>query len=198
MAGNIKIDKELVDSILVNNNQKAYAVLLNKYKNSVYYTILKMVNNADDAEDLTMKTFTKAFQNLNSYDDNYAFTTWLFRIATNTTIDFIRKKRLQTSSLDDNVFDDEEGGVTHAERVVAHSLDPEEKYVKQQRSKIIREVIDTMDDKYKILIQAYFFDELKYEEISERYDLPLGTVKVRLKRAKEFLYKLLEDKQHKY
>ena len=93
MAGNIKIDKELVDSILVNNNQKAYAVLLNKYKNSVYYTILKMVNNADDAEDLTMKTFTKAFQNLNSYDDNYAFTTWLFRIATNTTIDFIRKKR---------------------------------------------------------------------------------------------------------
>lgn len=197
MAGNIKIDKELVDSILVNNNQKAYAVLLNKYKNVVYFTINRMVNNNDDAEDLTMKTFTKAFQNLNSYDDNYAFTTWLFRIATNTTIDFIRKKRLQTSSLDENVFDDE-NSVTQAETIVAYTLDPEEKYVKQQRSRIIREVIDTMDDKYKVLIQAYFFDELKYEEISERYDLPLGTVKVRLKRAKEFLYKLLEDNQHKY
>lgn len=197
MAGNIKIDKELVDSILVNNNQKAYAVLLNKYKNAVYFTTLKMVNNADDAEDLTMKTFTKAFQNLNAYDDSYAFTTWLFRIATNTTIDFIRKKRLHTSSLDESIFEDEDG-VTHAETIVAPALDPEEKYVKQQRSRIIREVIDTMDDKYKVLIQAYFFDELKYEEISERYDLPLGTVKVRLKRAKEFLYKLLEDNQHRY
>jgi RNA polymerase sigma-70 factor (ECF subfamily) len=202
MAGvkNRLLDKELVDKILNGNNQIAYATLLNKYRKAVYYTILKMVSNQDDAEDLTMQAFTKAFKSLDKYDSSYAFTTWLFRIASNSAIDHLRKRRLNTTSLDASMYDDDDEGnsVSIGSNLVDSGADPEEEFVLEQRNKIMREVIETLDQKYKELIQLYYFEELKYEEISARLNIPLGTVKVRLRRAKDFLAKLLKGQEEKY
>jgi RNA polymerase sigma-70 factor (ECF subfamily) len=202
MAGvkNRLLDKELVDKILNGNNQIAYATLLNKYRKAVYYTILKMVSNQDDAEDLTMQAFTKAFQSLDKYDSSYAFTTWLLRIASNSAIDHLRKRRLNTTSLDASMYDDDDEGnsVSIGSNLVDSGADPEEEFVLEQRNKIMREVIETLDQKYKELIQLYYFEELKYEEISARLNIPLGTVKVRLRRAKDFLAKLLKGQEEKY
>src|SRR4030043_1190017 len=88
-----------------NGDQKAYAELMERYRDAIYYMLLKMVNNASDAEDLTIEAFGKAFKNIQQYTPNYAFSTWLFKIATNNCIDFIRKKKASHVSLDHN--DDE-------------------------------------------------------------------------------------------
>tara|TARA_B100000497_G_scaffold126504_1_gene165585 strand:+ start:1394 stop:1999 length:606 start_codon:yes stop_codon:yes gene_type:complete len=193
------IDLYLVDRILRRNDQLAYATLMNKYKKAVYFTVLKMVSNKDDAEDLTMQAFTKAFKSLDKYDNSYAFSTWLFRIASNSAIDHLRKRRLATTSLDVGIYDDDgEGGAQLSSTLVDAHADPETTMLKGQRSIIMREVINTLDDKYKDLIHLYYFEELKYEEISKKLNLPLGTVKVRLRRAKDFLAKLLEGHKDKY
>jgi len=192
------IDLALIERIEKNKDQLAYVALMEKYKKAVYYTVLKMVNNSDDAEDITMQTFTKAFKSLDQYNNSYAFSTWLFRIASNASIDHIRKKRISTTSLDETIF--EEGGskTTFSSMVVDEDANPENDMLSGQRSDIIAEVINTMDEKYRVLIQLYFFEELKYDEIASKLDIPLGTVKVRLKRAKEFLANLLEGHQDKY
>lgn len=198
-ADNKMLDNDLVDRILNQNDQLAYATLMNKYKKAVYFTVLKMVSNKDDAEDLTMQAFTKAFKSLEKYDNQYAFSTWLFRIASNNAIDHLRKKRLQTTSLDAGLYaEDEDNGVSLSSTLVDSARDPEEELVLEQRNLIMREVIDTLDDKYKELIQLYYFEELKYEEIAKRLNIPLGTVKVRLRRAKDFLAKLLKGHEEKY
>jgi RNA polymerase sigma factor (sigma-70 family) len=200
MAGvdNKLVDKDLVLRIIENNDQLAYATLMNKYKKAVYFTILKMVSNKDDADDLTMQAFTKAFNNLEKYDTSYAFSTWLFRIASNNAIDHLRKRRLSTTSLDASIYNDDENEVSVGSSIADNAADPEEEFVLEQRSKIMREVIETLDEKYKVLIEFYYFEGLKYEEIAKRLDLPLGTIKVRLRRAKDFLAKLLKGHEDKY
>lgn len=193
------IDKYLVERILTRGDQLAYATLMNKYKKAVYFTVLKMVSNKDDADDLTMQAFTKAFKSLDKYDNSYAFSTWLFRIASNNAIDHLRKKRLSTTSLDAGLYEDDgENGAAVSTTLVDSHADPEQAMLRGQRSIIMREVINTLDDKYKELIHLYYFDELKYEEISKQLNLPLGTVKVRLRRAKDFLAKLLDGHGDKY
>ncbi|MDA8979986.1 sigma-70 family RNA polymerase sigma factor [Chitinophagales bacterium] len=193
------IDKYLVERILNRNDQLAYATLMNKYKKAVYFTVLKMVSNKDDAEDLTMQAFTKAFRSLDKYDNSYAFSTWLFRIASNNAIDHLRKRKLSTTSLDVNIFEDDgDQGASVSTTLVDEKADPEEAMLKGQRSAIMREVINSLDDKYKELINLYYFEELKYEEIADQLQIPLGTVKVRLSRAKDFLAKLLDGHDDKY
>lgn len=199
MAGKKKIeDKELIARIKSKNDQLAYATLLERYRKSLYFTVLKMVNNRDDAEDLTMQAFSKAFKNLDNYDLNYAFSTWLFKIATNNTIDFIRKKRLKTTSLDRGMNNDEEGGDSFSQMIKDDKLDPEETMVRQQRNKLMKAVVDTLDEKYRELIQLRYYEELKYDEISKRLSLPVGTVKVRLSRAKALLAGILDGHKEKF
>ena len=89
-----------------NEDQKAYAELLRRYRRPVYHLVLKMVRNQEDAEDLTIEAFSKAFKNLPKFNPDFTFSTWLFRIATNNCIDFIRKKRLNTTSIDTTFHDD--------------------------------------------------------------------------------------------
>ena len=89
-------DFELIDAAIAYNDQNAFAELMANYKKSIYFTILKMIRDPDDAEDLTIEAFSKAFNKLDKFKKDYTFSTWLFRIATNNTIDFIRKKKLKT------------------------------------------------------------------------------------------------------
>jgi RNA polymerase sigma factor (sigma-70 family) len=195
MSGTLKKieDRDLILRIQLHNDQLAYAALLNKYNKSLYFTILKMVNNRDDAEDITMQAFSKAFSNLNAYDQKFAFTTWLFKIGTNTAIDFIRKKRLDTTSLDKPVNEDNESGGNFSQFIVDGQPDPEEEMIIAQRSSMLLELIEQLPQKYKELLQLRYYEELKYEEIADRLKLPVGTVKVRLSRAKALLGEIISD-----
>ena len=190
-------DKELVQIILETNNQKAYAILVDRHKKLIMYQIKKVVHNIDDAEDIMMLSFSKAFKNLSSFNPEFAFTTWLARIGFNSAIDFSRKKRIVTVSLDNNISKDKEDSnkSSFSEHIFDIEPNPEEQFILDQNKQLMLDVVDTLSDKYKILVQLRFFEDLKYEEIAERLQLPLGTVKVQLSRAKNLLIEILKNQK---
>jgi RNA polymerase sigma-70 factor (ECF subfamily) len=188
-------DITLVKRAVEQHDQAAYAELLERYKESVYFLLLKMVNNKDDAEDLTIEAFGKAFRNIAQYTPNYAFSTWLFRIATNNCIDFIRKKRAVTLSLD-KTFSGGDGSEMTMD-VRSDGPDPEESMIRKQKNILMRSLVDKLKPRYRTLIELRYFQELSYEEIAERLDLPLGTVKAQLFRSREFLYNIIRNQQEK-
>ncbi len=171
-------------------DQKAYASLMNLYQDTLYFMLLKMTNNATDAEDLTVEAFGKAFKNINQYSPEYAFSTWLFKIAKNNCIDFIRKKRAYTISLNE-VSDDENSQEPIAD-VPSDVRDPEEEIIRSQKNELMRDVVAKLKPHYRVLVEMRYFDELSYEEISTQMDLPLGTVKAKLFRARDLLFNMLD------
>jgi len=164
-------------------SQKAYADLMQRYKDSIYFMSLKMVNNKEDAMDITVETFAKAFEKLDKYQPEYAFSTWLFRVATNNCIDFLRKKKLNTVSIDNMVDDDDDRPM----QIKSDTLNPEESSIKKQQSEELKLLIESLPARYRNLLTLRYFDELSYEEIAQQLDLPLGTVKAQLFRAKYLL-----------
>jgi RNA polymerase sigma-70 factor (ECF subfamily) len=146
--------------------------------------VLKMVNNKEDAMDLTVETFAKAFEKLDKYQPDYAFSTWLFRVATNNCIDFIRKKKLNTQSIHGMTDDD---GDEKPLQIKADVLNPEETSIKKQQTQELKLLIESLPHRYRNLITLRYFDELSYEEIAQQLDLPLGTVKAQLFRARYLL-----------
>ena len=184
-------DLELI-ALAIDNDQKAYAELLERYRRAVYFLILKIVRNPEDAEDLTYVTFTKAFRNLHRYEPTHGFSTWLFKIASNSSIDFLRKKRIDTVGISMG-GDFEPGEVVLDNKVVAYTLNPEEKIIKDQRMKMIQEVVKHLDVDFENVIRLRFFKEYSYDEIATELNLPLGTVKVQIHRAKKLLYSILKD-----
>ncbi len=191
-----QIDYELVVKARDHQDEKAYAILLEKYKDSIFYMMLKMVKNQDDADDLTIEAFGKAFNRLHQYTPDYAFSTWLFKIATNNCIDFIRKKKMITFSIDKG-FEDGEGNNSTFD-IKENNLNPEEKFMRKQKIRIMREMVDHLKPRYKQLIVLRYFRELSYDEIAEATELPLGTVKAQLFRAREMLYNLLLNKKDRF
>ena len=190
-----KQDFKLVARARDEGDEKAFAELLKRYRKPVYHLILKMVKNAHDAEDLTIVAFSKAFKNLAKFNPEYTFSTWLFRIATNNCIDFIRKKRLKTFSID-NAFTSDDGDEVTID-IKDNNLDPMEVAIKKQKVELIRNIVTKLPPKYQILVRLRYFDELSYDEIAAELDAPLGTVKAQLHRARELLYDLVKNKRDK-
>jgi RNA polymerase sigma factor (sigma-70 family) len=186
-------DYNLVRRAVESHDQKAYAELMGRYRDSVYFMLLKMVNNKDDAEDLTIEAFGKAFKRLEQYTPTYAFSTWLFKIATNNCIDFIRRKKANTFSID-NPYSNDDGDDMSIE-LRSSGLDPEENMIKLQKEKLMRNVVEKLKPRYRQLVEMRYFQELSYEEIAEQLDLPLGTVKAQLFRAREFLYQIVKKSE---
>ncbi|MBP6532278.1 MAG: sigma-70 family RNA polymerase sigma factor [Bacteroidia bacterium] len=187
-----QIDYKLVQ-LAVKGDQKAYAELMQRYKDSIYFMLLKMVNNRDDADDLTIEAFGKAFKNLHQYTPDFAFSTWLFKIATNNCIDFIRRKRKFTFSIDKGMEND--SGQEMQFEIKSPMLDPEEKMIKKQKAILMRDVVEKLKPRYKRLVELRYFQERSYEEIADELKLPLGTVKAQLFRAREFLYQILKNQE---
>ncbi len=188
-------DYMLVQLARDHGDQQAYAELLNKYRDSLYFMMLKMTSNATDAEDLTIEAFGKAFKNLLQYTPEFAFSTWLFKIAANNCIDFLRKnKRIQFA---DNFFDDDNEYSDVPSNIPSDGLDPVEKMIEKQKIQLMHEVVEKLKPHYRHLIELRYFKEWSYEEIATELDLPLGTVKAQLFRAREFLYQILRTSQEK-
>jgi RNA polymerase sigma factor (sigma-70 family) len=188
-----KKDFLLIELAKEKGDEKAYAELMQRYKKPVYHMILKMVRNVDDAEDLTIEAFAKAFRNLKKFNPEYTFSTWLFRIATNNCIDFIRKKKLDTMSIS-NPFK-EEGVESSDMDIKDFNLDPQEEAIKSQKVEIIQNIVTKLPPKYQTLVKLRYFEELSYEEIAEEIEAPLGTVKAQLHRARELLYDLIKNRK---
>jgi len=184
-------DYSLVREAVELGNQKAYAQLMDNYRESLYMLMFKMVNNPYDAEDLTIEAFGKAFRNLSQYTCDYAFSTWLFKIASNNCVDFLRKKRLHLLELDKGYSFDETG-----ERSIELNDDkpnPEERLFDKEKTSEIRRLVNTLKPNYRKLIELRYFEELSYEEIAQRLDVPLGTVKAMLFRAKYMLQAIVKE-----
>lgn len=191
-----KYDYALVLRAVNDKDQKAYAELMNRYHDSIYYMLLKMINNQTEAEDLTIESFGKAFKRLEQYTPKFAFSTWLFKIASNNCIDFIRKKRIKAMSLD--------AGITNSDgdymefNIADGGLDPEETIERKERIKKMRDVVESLKPKYRALVELRYFKEFSYEEISQELNVPLGTVKAQLFRAREVLSQIMNNTKGYY
>lgn len=183
-------DYELVKNAM-QNDQRAYSELLKRYYDSIYYMMLKMVKNKDDADDLAMEAFGKAFKGLANYTPDYAFSTWLFKIATNNCIDYMRRQKIKPLSID-KPYENEDGDEMGFD-VKSVYLTPEEKFIKKQKIRIMHEVVGNLKPRYRTLIELRYFKEWSYEEISAHLDMPIGTVKGQLFRAKDILLHLLRN-----
>jgi len=185
-------DYKLVKLAIKNGDQYAYAELMNFYRDSLYFTMLKITGDPRDADDLTIEAFGKAFKNLTQYTPEFAFSTWLFKIATNNCIDFMRKKRKSNLSVNTGIDDDDMSA-----QVVTTSLNPEEQFINSQKILLMQEVVKRLKPHYKKLIEMRYFKEYSYDEIAEELNLPLGTVKAQLFRSREFLFNILKHSKEK-
>ncbi len=181
-------DYELVRAAL-DGDENAFARLLGRYKDAIFFMLLKMVNNKSDAEDLTLEAFGKAFKNLHQYSPNYAFSTWLFKIASNNCIDFLRKRKGSTVTLETTI---ENNDTELPSKLRSKDPNPEEKLIRKQKAILMCRVVRKLKPRYQTLVEYRYFRELSYEEIARELKLPLGTVKAQLFRAREMLFKLIE------
>lgn len=189
LSDKAQYDFTLVEAALA-GEEKAFAKLMSRYKDAIYFMLLKMVNNKNDAEDLTLEAFGKAFKNLHQYSPNYAFSTWLFKIATNNCIDFLRKRRGVYISIENN---QENGDNDPPIKLRSTDPNPEEKLIRIQKAFLMRKIVHRLKPRYRILVELRYFREFSYEEIAKELNLPLGTVKAQLFRAREMLFKMIES-----
>jgi RNA polymerase sigma-70 factor (ECF subfamily) len=152
--------------------------------------MLKMVRNKQEAEDLTQEAFMKAFASLSSFNDEFAFSTWLMKIASNNCIDFLRKKKLKTYSIHEPIqYKDEKIEI----EIPDQDPSPERTLIQSERSKMIEKTINELPERYRYVIILRHKEEKSYEEIAEIMNLPLGTVKAQIFRAREILNKRLKE-----
>ena len=186
-----KRDYILLRKALDHNDQQAYAELMSLYRDSIYYMLVRMVKNKDDAEDLTLMTFGKAFRYLDKYTPKYAFSTWLYRIALNNSIDFLRVKNNMPQYFDEDLY------TNSATSIIDQSEDnlprtPEEEVIDKQRLQLLRAAVSELPDKYRKVIELRYYEDLAYEEIAERLGLTLSNVKIQIMRAKQMLAQLMQ------
>ena len=176
----------------LDGDQGAYARLVDKYQGPLRRHVGKMVRNEGQVADLVQEAFVKAFSSIESYNPDYAFSTWLYRIATNHTIDYIRKKKLPTRSIDKPI--QTRDGELQME-LPDTTYRPDKAVVRDQRNEILREAIDALPPKYHRVIVMRHQQEMTYDEIATELDLPLGTVKAHIFRARALLNKTLRDRR---
>ena len=191
LSENARHDFELVLAAR-SGNEKAFAQLMKRYKDAIYFMLLKMVYNKADAEDLTIEAFGKAFVNINLYEPQFAFSTWLFRIASNNAIDHMRKKRVNTVPLDTSSGHDSHTGIDYNYNVPSEADNPEDSIIKSQKAVVLRKAVSMLKPRYRTLLELRYFKEYSYSEIAEELNLPLGTVKVQLFRSREMLLEIIK------
>ena len=184
-------DRTLVERALEGDNG-AFENLMQKYRNALYHHIRRMVRTKVEVDDLVQESFIKAFSALSSYSTQYAFSTWLYKIATNHTIDYLRKKKIPTYSID-KPLSTKEGEMEY--ELPDTTYRPDRHIVADQRRHLIQEAIDALPPKYYRVIVMRHQQEKSYEEIARELDLPLGTVKAHIFRARELLNKYLRNKR---
>jgi RNA polymerase sigma factor (sigma-70 family) len=189
-----KEDSELIRKA-VKGDQEAFRRLMDKYQPAIHHVISRMINDRTEVIDLTQETFVKAFSSLKSFNHMYAFSTWIYKIASNTCIDHLRKKKLQTFSIDQQTGSD---GDDYSYELPDATYRADKEIITDQRSQLVIRAIDSLPQKYREVIVLRHLEEKNYDEIADILDLPLGTVKAHIFRGRELLYKQLRKRIRDY
>jgi RNA polymerase sigma factor (sigma-70 family) len=194
-----RLESREEDSLLIkralDGDQKAFRKLRLKYHDAIFKLINRMIHNREEVEDLTQEAFIKAFTSLDRFNEEYAFSTWLYKIATNNSIDHLRKKKLQTFSINKPIESDESD---YSFELPDTELVPDQELIASQRKKMLDDAMNALPAKYRQVILMRHVDEKDYQEIAKTLKLPLGTIKAHIFRARELLYKQLRDKMRHY
>ena len=182
-------DLKLINIALETGDPTAYSELMRLYRDPLYFMLYEKVSNQEIAKDLTIESLGKAFKKLHLYTPEYAFSTWLFTVARNHCIDYLRKHKLPTISIN-KMMTDVDGKRTNFD-LISEDLNPEQVMEKRQRIAILRQIVDQLKPKYRDLVKLRYFKELSYEEISITLEVPIGTVKAQLHRSREQLFKIM-------
>jgi RNA polymerase sigma-70 factor (ECF subfamily) len=171
-------------------DRRAFAELVELYKDKIYHLGYRMLNQKQEAEDVVQETFLRVYTNLERYDENQKFSTWIYRIATNLCIDRLRKRK-PSYSIDAEMANGE-GADWH---VILASKDPgpDEELILSETQTNIREAIQTLPDKYKAVVILRYLHDMSLQEIGEVLDMPVTTIKTRVHRGREFLRKKLQS-----
>jgi len=189
-------DLKLITRALESGDRDAYSELMKLYRDPLYFMLYEKVNDQELAKDLTIEALGKAFKKLHLYTPDYVFSTWLFTIARNHCIDYLRKNKLPTVSIEKMMIDND--GKRTSFDLISKDLNPEQKMEKKQRIAILRQIVDQLKPKYRDLVKLRYFKEMKYEEIAKNLDLPVGTVKAQLHRSREQLFKILSGSRDSF
>ena len=182
-------DLKLIRLALENGDTTAYNELLKLYRDPLYFMLYEKVNDKELAKDLTIESLGKAFNKLHLYTPIYTFSTWLFTVARNHCIDYLRKNKLSTISIDKIILNSE-GKATNLD-LKSSDLNPEQKLERKQRIAMLRQVVDRLKPNYRTLVKLRYFKEMTYDEIAKKLDIPIGTVKAQLHRSREQLFKIM-------
>lgn len=194
-----RIESREEDAVLIkralDDDQKAFKKLRQKYHDAIYNLIYRMIREKDEVADLTQEAFIKAFTSLSSFNDEYAFSTWLYKIASNNCIDYIRRKKLKTFSIDKPIESKESD---FSFELPDSTYEPDQDMISRQRKKLLEDAINSLPAKYRQVIRLRHVEEKEYQEIANILHMPLGTVKAHIFRAREILNKYLRDKLRHY
>ena len=189
-------DLKLITRALESGDPSAYNELMKLYRDPLYFMLYEKVGDQELAKDLTIEALGKAFKKLHLYTPTYVFSTWLFTVARNHCIDYLRKHKLPTISIDNMMLDDD--GKRNTFDLKSTDLNPEQKMEKKQRIAILRQIVDQLKPKYRDLVKLRYFKEMTYDEIATTLDLPIGTVKAQLHRSREQLFKIMSGIKDAY
>lgn len=194
-----RLDSRAEDSQIIQDalrgDDLAYKKLMKKYHDAIFNFIYRMVHDREQVEDLTQEAFIKAFSSLKSFNEEYAFSTWLYKIATNNSIDYIRKRKLQMYSIDKPV---ESRDSDFSFELPDETYEPDREIISDQRAVLLNQAISRLPEKYQQVIRLRHQEERSYEEIAKMLKLPIGTVKAHIFRARELLYKQLRHQIRHY
>lgn len=169
-----------------NGDQKAFSTLLNSFWKEVYHFQFNKCKNEDESEDITIKTFARAFDKIKSFDDKYQFKSWLFTISNNIYIDHLRKKKTETISLSKNSHE--------IHKIVDEEPSPADQLIQEQNLAQLKAYIRQLKPHYQEVINLRYFQEFSYKEIAESLDEPMNNIKVKLLRAKKLLAEIINSK----
>lgn len=173
----------------IDGESGAYTFLQKKYKKIVLTLIRRMIKDEDDVDDLVQETFIKAFSALNTFQYGYSFSSWIYRIASNNCIDFLRKKRFTMVSISSQYDDSDED---HEIEIKDNSYQPDISLMNDEKKQLLLDAIEKLPENYREIIKMRHEEDMDYKEISDKLNLPLGTVKAHLFRARKILFEELK------
>ena len=191
-----KRDLLLINKALKEGDTNSYNKLMNLYRDPIYFMLYEKVKDKELAKDLTIEALGKAFKKLHLYTPDYAFSTWLFTVARNNCIDYLRKNKIHTISIE-KIKEDNNGNRINFD-IKSDDPNPEKILIKKQRIAILRQIVDQLKPKYRILVKLRYFKEMSYEEIAVDLNIPIGTVKAQLYRSRENLFKIMSGIKDNY
>ena len=191
-----KRDLKLINRALKTGDPSAYNELMQLYRDPIYFMLYEKVGDQEIAKDLTIEALGKAFKKLHMYTPNFTFSTWLYTVAKNNCIDYLRKNKLPTISID-KIIEDSKQRKNHF-NIVSSDPDPEKAMIKKQRIAILRQIVNQLNEKQRELVKLRYFKEMSYDEIADDLNIPLGTVKAQLHRSREKLFKIMSGSKDSF